>query len=947
MYFAKGTMKRFIRRRFRLMLTLVALSVFVVFLFLFTTRSMENNVERRAKEGLRQIVLNQAHEVSDLIDEHLQPLWLLSEMTDSKQSFSDPDYTRLLQNICRVHGFATLGYTETDGNTVIFTGSEIENVADKHFFSEVVSEQETSGIEYVVPEDEGTEAQLIFSIPVSRNGRIAGVLFAGKDLKSIRDELSSNAILGVIERLVLVKQSAEIELSLPTDHEAQADKLWSDVYIAQSMNELQSNELTQDLQQRKSGCLELNYKGRDAYIAYAPTEIETWDVFCVVSQREVNNVYGYSYGNIKRSIGFLCAAFLFVLLSLLIASYYATNKRDKVSENLLVRQQQVKKLLDAQKRDIIVHSVRSGMVEIQGSATGFLPNYSGTLKDLMEYLQKTHPECTLDRIEPTLQGIINDNKEGRIETVFFVHSNVPRWLTFDFSPIKNAAGEVIDVIGLIADVTEEHDAFEHAAMLSSQVPSGIHRCYLSDPIHLEYVSESLCSMLGYTYDEFTQLVGDDYTLAIDEEDREKFEAFAVACARELGAHTCEYKLVCKDGKRIPVYDTMASFLSGDGTIRGVSTVIDVSGYKQTEEQQSQALAEMTQELQIASDERTVYLTLADTLASDYERVYYVYLKDDSFREYALNGDDRHLSLRHTGSRFFAQMQRYIPERVYCDDIEYAKEAFRKKNLLKVLAERGICAYSYRLVMDGKPVHYQAKAGKVKADGGDILIIGIRCREEEVRQKEEYQKHVTDLNEELKAARIRNFTSQMQPHFLYNALASIREIVLDNPQYASDLIYDFTTHLRSCVKSMLSDTPVPFEQELESIKAYVNIEQMRFGQKLRVEYDIDHTEFKIMPLSIQPLVENAIRHGIYQRGVLGGTVRIITKQCDNCSVVQVVDDGIGFDYAALEEEARQGKRDSTGLNNLIFRLQRIQQATVTVHSEIGVGTTITVEIPEND
>lgn len=81
---------------------------------------------------------------------------------------------------------------------------------------------------------------------------------------------------------------------------------------------------------------------------------------------------------------------------------------------------------------------------------------------------------------------------------------------------------------------------------------------------------------------------------------------------------------------------------------------------------------------------------------------------------------------------------------------------------------------------------------------------------------------------------------MQPHFLYNALASIREIVLENPEYAADLIFDFTTHLRACIKSMASEEFTSFHQEIENIKAYVNIEKMRFGDKLQVQYDIQES-----------------------------------------------------------------------------------------------------------
>ena len=105
--------------------------------------------------------------------------------------------------------------------------------------------------------------------------------------------------------------------------------------------------------------------------------------------------------------------------------------------------------------------------------------------------------------------------------------------------------------------------------------------------------------------------------------------------------------------------------------------------------------------------------------------------------------------------------------------------------------------------------------------------------------------MNQLSEELRASRVKNSIGQMQPHFLYNALGSIREVILDNPQYASDLVYDFTTHLRACIKCMQNSDLIPFEQELTNINAYVNIEKMRFGEKLKIEHDIACDDFMIV------------------------------------------------------------------------------------------------------
>ena len=138
--------------------------------------------------------------------------------------------------------------------------------------------------------------------------------------------------------------------------------------------------------------------------------------------------------------------------------------------------------------------------------------------------------------------------------------------------------------------------------------------------------------------------------------------------------------------------------------------------------------------------------------------------------------------------------------------------------------------------------------------------------------------------------------------------------------------------------------IPFSQELENIKSYVNIEKMRFGDKLRLQYEINSFEFQIVPLSIQPLVENAIRHGIYKRGSAGGTVIIRATSHTGYHLIEVIDDGVGFDYEALRKKVESHETDSTGLMNVIFRLEKMMNAKVSVDSVIGKGTNVTVRIP---
>ena len=120
--------------------------------------------------------------------------------------------------------------------------------------------------------------------------------------------------------------------------------------------------------------------------------------------------------------------------------------------------------------------------------------------------------------------------------------------------------------------------------------------------------------------------------------------------------------------------------------------------------------------------------------------------------------------------------------------------------------------------------------------------------------------------------------------------------------------------------------------------------MRFGDKLQVQYDIQELDFNLVPLSIQPLVENAIRHGIYERGSVGGIVKISSYRDVNDIVIKVEDNGVGFDVDKIQQEVQAKTRDSTGLQSLIFRFEKLMHAKVKVESVIREGTSITVRIP---
>ncbi len=183
-------------------------------------------------------------------------------------------------------------------------------------------------------------------------------------------------------------------------------------------------------------------------------------------------------------------------------------------------------------------------------------------------------------------------------------------------------------------------------------------------------------------------------------------------------------------------------------------------------------------------------------------------------------------------------------------------------------------------------------------------------------------------------------SQINPHFMYNTLTTIASLCEIDPRQAKTLTIEFSSFLRQNLDTMTSSELIPFEQELRHVGCYLKIEKARFKDKVNVVYSIDCKNFAVPALTIQPLVENAVKHGITKkRG--GGTVKISTYHKEKSYVIEIKDDGVGFDT-----EMVLANNDRIGINNVRSRLKEMCGGTVEIKSMVGVGTRITVEIPDN-
>jgi len=207
----------------------------------------------------------------------------------------------------------------------------------------------------------------------------------------------------------------------------------------------------------------------------------------------------------------------------------------------------------------------------------------------------------------------------------------------------------------------------------------------------------------------------------------------------------------------------------------------------------------------------------------------------------------------------------------------------------------------------------------------------------------FQAHSHDLliekakNTELNTAVM---VSQIQPHFLYNSLTSIAALCDIDPKAAKETTIAFSDYLRANMNSLDRTTPVSFETEMKHVATYLQLEQVRFSGRLTVEYDTPVTNFSLPALSLQPLVENAVKHGVCAKKG-GGTIRISTGENDQAYFVSVSDDGVGFDPDAVPRDGRR----HIGLDNVRRRLASMVDGSLSVESAPGKGTKITITIPK--
>ncbi len=224
----------------------------------------------------------------------------------------------------------------------------------------------------------------------------------------------------------------------------------------------------------------------------------------------------------------------------------------------------------------------------------------------------------------------------------------------------------------------------------------------------------------------------------------------------------------------------------------------------------------------------------------------------------------------------------------------------------------------------------------------MIIIFIFFQVDQAHKSMEIEKALVEKELALAESKNSLILSQIQPHFLYNALTSIYSLCDSKPSEAKNAISDFSVYLRGNLDSIKQTKMISFAEELKHLQAYLSLEKIRFDEYLEIVYDIKANEFFIPPLSVQPLVENAINHGVSDLPN-GGKVVVATEETDEHYIVKIIDNGVGFDEKIVKNDGRS----HVGISSVRNRLQIMCNGSLTFESELNEGTTAIIKIPKGE
>ena len=573
----------------------------VTTIVLFSRFSISENVESRVYAELKATSSMQVSSLQHHLDEQYLPLEMLDELVKSGESFANEAMRPTLKAMMETFTLCMVGFADMDGNVTSYEGEPLGNISDRAYFYDILNGTATRKCEYLAVTKALNEPRVLFSVPAyDESNNMIGVLFCSKEIYVLEDALfDENEILSESSGLficdasgnVIIKNDEVAELMDRTGEDTQS--VFADVPDIGAMHR-------NDTQVKR-----VNVGDEKFYVSLIPLGTNNWFLGHLVSLNNAEKQYAPALRSVRKLAVVSIAAFLFAFAYILLISHMFYRQRRKYEQNVTKRYENYKVLLKEMNCIVVEYDLRDSSINvISDTKDPYGVSEWKNFRDAYEENLRHHPEFDFSELRREAALTVQTHQTHSFETLFQKNRNESFWLRIILIPVVKD-DEVIKLFGLALDLTDSHKSFDNILDTFKKVPGGIHRCNLSNPIHLEYYSDGMCKMLGYTKDEILRIIGPswDYCQLIHPEDRPIFETFVTNIAASGGEKTCEYRMLRKDGSVIEVSDTMEATKSSSGIMYGYSVVTDLRKYRQMQADLERQLEQTQESLELARMDR--------------------------------------------------------------------------------------------------------------------------------------------------------------------------------------------------------------------------------------------------------------------------------------------------------------------------------------------------------
>ena len=519
-------MHKRISKRFAVPFYIAVAVLVITFVLTISSSNLMQNVESRAIAEVNATVNMQTTAFQDYMDEQFQALRLVADMLQNGRHFASKGIQPTLNSVIHTFNLCTFCMADTDGNVIDYQGNTIGSCADREYFTEIMGGSHTQICEYLAVTKNGDEPRVILSMPAyDENGEMLGVLFCSKEVSVLEKSLFEHSgLFDATVAILICDESGQIIAANENGYD-----FFSKHDIAES-DEPNISDLSSDLQpMRENGAarhIEIN--GIHCFTGYSNLDECGWGLYCLVDEADAGEAYSENQKRTANTILSIILAFTACIVCILTLGHAYLRRKKREARIIQQYNDNYRNILSETHCAVVEYDTDTKtMTTIQENFGDLkLGSLNGTM-DAYENYKHMHPEFDFEELELEVDLAKKNGKTCSFETMLAPDPGRFYWLKTKLIPITNENGEMTRIYCVMFDVSDLHRAHETALDTYAQIPGAVHRHVLTKPIHVNYYSDGLCKMLGYSHAEIDALIGSEflYSMLICTEDRQRFIEF--------------------------------------------------------------------------------------------------------------------------------------------------------------------------------------------------------------------------------------------------------------------------------------------------------------------------------------------------------------------------------------------------------------------------------------